>query len=513
VKWALAAVGAIVALAVAAVVALPRVVDSDRVRALISASAAHTLARPVRFASASVTALPYPTVRLRGVEIAEDPAFGAEPFVRLDDADVRLRLWPLLRGRVEFATVVLRRPTITLARGQGGRWNFASLGGVREVAAAPRAARAGAGGPPAGVATRVVVQSATVVYAGRLDGTAARERLDDVDLTLSARPGGIAFSGAGRLATGGLEVKVSDGTLGLGGARTLADGALRARVEARAEDAGPLGALAIGPEPSISGTLVGYFEVAGTLGRPRAAGEVEWREATITRTNAACAEPRRRTLALATVKASVSWRDGRLVADPLATGIPRGTVRTRLVATTTASARADLAELTVEGVPVERVLVEFLCTGWAVAGPLDLTGTLALSGADPLASLSGRGRFRVGPGSVVGPRALALLGGLAREGAPIAFDSIAGSFEIVDGVVSTRDLAYTGRGLTMRARGDYALARGDVRADVVVERDRSVVQAKVTGSVDAPTIRTSTSLARHLDTTERPFRDLLKKFR
>jgi hypothetical protein len=269
--------------------------------------------------------------------------------------------------------------------------------------------------------------------------------------------------------------------------------------------------------------------VSGTLGRPRAAGEVEWRDATVTRTSEACAEPRRRTLALATVKASVSWRDGRLVADPLASGIPRGTVRTRLAATTSAPARADLTDLTVESVPVERVLVDFLCAGWAVAGPLDLRGTLALSGTDPLASLSGRGQFRVGPGTVVGARALRLLGGLARggastaglstdlpathAGAPLAFDSITGSYEIVDGVVVTRDLVYTGRGLTMRARGEYALARGDVRADVVLERERSVVQAKVTGSVDSPAIRSSTSLARHLDTGERPFRDLLKRFR
>src|ERR1700704_228624 len=95
------AVTAVVVLAIAATVVLPQVVDTPRVQSLIVSSATQALARPVRFRSSSVTMLPYLAVRLRGVEIAEDPAFGVDPFVRLDDADFRLKLWPLLRGRVE----------------------------------------------------------------------------------------------------------------------------------------------------------------------------------------------------------------------------------------------------------------------------------------------------------------------------------------------------------------------------------------------------------------------------
>ena len=251
----------------------------------------------------------------------------------------------------------------------------------------------------------------------------------------------------------------------------------------------------------------------------------------MTRTSATCAEPRRRTLTLATMKASVIVRDGRLVADPLTTGIPRGAVRTKLTAATSPPIRAELSDLVVERVPLERVLVDFLCLGYAVAGPLDLTGTLAFSPADPLRTLAGRGRFHVGAGAVVGGRALALLGGLARgtgsaarlgpdlpatlAGSPLEFDSIDGGFEIANGVVTTRGLVYTSRTMTVRARGDYALASGHVNADVVLERDRSVFQARVTGPADSPSIRTPASLARHddRDRAERGFKDLLKKFR
>src|SRR5215470_15186448 len=97
-KALLLALAAVVALALALTAALPRIVDTHRVQSLIASGLSQALARPVRFRSASVTAWPYPSVRLSGVEIADDPAFGVDPFVRLDHARVRLKLWPLLRG-------------------------------------------------------------------------------------------------------------------------------------------------------------------------------------------------------------------------------------------------------------------------------------------------------------------------------------------------------------------------------------------------------------------------------
>jgi hypothetical protein len=522
-KALLLAPAAVVALALALTAALPRIVDTGRVQSMIASGLSQALARPVRFRSASVTAWPYPSVRLSGVEIAEDPTFGVDPFVRLDHARVRLKLWPLLRGRVEFATIVLERPIITLAHAPGGRWNFSSLGGSRDVAAAPRAPRAGGGAAPAGAAARLVIARGTVVYERRgAESAPLRQRLEEVDATFSPRGATLAFSGTARVMPGGLRLEVADGSLGAGGARTLAEAGLRGRVRLDGGDVGALVAAVVGDEPAIGGSLTGRLDLGGTVGRPRAAGEIEWRDASVTRTSASCPEPRRSTLTLAPVQAHVTWRDGRLVAESVTGGLGRGTVRARLVAGTAPPVRAELSDLVVERIPLERVLVDFLCLGYAVSGPLDLTGTLSFSPADLARTLNGHGRLRVGAGTVVGARALALLGGLPRRsadvpaalaGAPLEFDAIAGSFDIAAGVVTTRDLVYTGRSMVARARGDFALASGRVNADVVVERDRSVLQARVTGSADAPSIRTPASLARNVEPPERGFRELLKKFR
>jgi uncharacterized protein involved in outer membrane biogenesis len=542
VKWLLVAVAAVVVLTIAALAAVPWIVDTPRVQGLIASGASQALARAVKFRSLSVSVLPYPAVRLHTLEIAEDPGFGGGPFLRLDEADLRLKLAPLLRGRVEFATLVLRQPRIFLIQGPEGRWNFASLGTPRATATGSRAPRGSAGGtPPAALVSRIVIDRGLVTYEARgrggeargRGGEASRYRLEDLDLTLSTRAGALSFTGAARVVPGEIGVKVTDGTLGLSGARTLADASVRARVALDGKDVRPLAAAALGSEPAIGGALTGRLNVAGTVGRPRAYGDVELRSPEVTQTHPGCAEPRRRTLSLSTVKAGVSWEDGRLLVQPLATGIAGGSITMKLAAPAAPGVPAELSDLVLKAIPLERVLVDFLCQGYALAGPLDLTGTLGLSPTDPWHTLSGNGQLRIGGGQVVGPQALALLGGVVRVGgavssvlsldvpvstfsSPVEFESITGSYQIRNGVVTTRDFLYTSRAMKARVAGDYALPTGQMNLDVVVDHGRSQLQAKVVGTAASPSIRVVTStVLRQVEPekVERGLKELLKKFR
>ena len=534
-KWLLVAVAAVVVLTIAALAAIPWIVDTPRVQSLIASGASQALGRPVKFQSLSVSVLPYPAVRLHTLEIAEDPGFGGGAFLRLDEADLRLKLAPLLRGRVEFAALVLKQPRIVLIQGPEGRWNFASLSAPRETATAPRSSRGGAGGAaPAALVSRVVIDRGLVTYEARgRGGEAARYRLENLALTLSTRAGALSFAGTARVVPGEIGVKLTNGTLGLSGARTLADASVRAQIALDGNDVRPLVAAALGPEPAIAGALTGRLAVAGTVGRPRASGDVELRSPEVTRTNPGCAEPKRRTLSLSTVKANVSWEDGRLLVQSLTAGIAGGRITTKLVATSAPGTPAELSDLILNAIPLERVLVDFLCQGYALAGPLDLTGALGLSPTDPWRTLSGNGQFRIGGGKIVGPRALALLGGVVRfSGAvssvlsldvptsmfssPVEFESITGSYQIRNGVVTTRDLLYTSRAMQARVAGDYALPTGQLNLDVVVDHGRGQLQAKVAGTAASPSIRVvpATVLRRvEPEKVERGLKDLLKKFR
>ena len=92
-KWLVGVVAALVLVVVAALIAVPFLVDTPRVQALIASNASQALGRPVKFRSMSISVLPLPAVALHGLEIAEDPQFGTTPFVQLETGKVLYAPW------------------------------------------------------------------------------------------------------------------------------------------------------------------------------------------------------------------------------------------------------------------------------------------------------------------------------------------------------------------------------------------------------------------------------------
>ncbi len=530
----LVVLGAVAALVLGALLAVPVLVDTPRIQALIATQASQALRRPVRFASVSVSLLPLPSVVLRGLEVAEDPAFGGGAFLTVDEAVVRLRLWPLLRLRVELGDFILQEPRIALVQGPQGRWNIASLGAgePERPAAPPRPGGGGGAGPgtAAVLGSRVKIADGVVTYETRGAGGAARYRVEDLDLTLSGAPGPLRVEGDATVKPGDLELRLSEGAVALEGAPALTDAALRGRLAVEGRNIGDLAALALGPEPALGGGVRGVLTLGGTVGRPRASGDVELTDVTVTRTSPQCPEPRRRTLALGTVKVNAAYDGARVVGRPV-TASPAGG---RLTGTVTASLarRVEVTDLAIQGVPVERVLVDFLCQGYAVTGPLDLTGRLAVSLVDLWRTLDGQGRVKIGQGRVVGAQALTLLGSLARVGgavssilgrdvpelggSPLEFDSITATYTITDGVVRTQDLVVAGRALRLAAAGTYALASGALNLDVVASTRQAELRAKVTGTAASPSIRVAPPAGLRgvpPGQIERGLQELLKQFR
>jgi uncharacterized protein YhdP len=99
---------------------------------------------------------------------------------------------------------------------------------------------------------------------------------------------------------------------------------------------------------------------------------------------------------------------------------------------------------------------------------------------------------------------------------PLDFDSITGTYQITNGVVTTRDLLYTSRVMKVGIAGDYGLASGRMNLDVRVNHGRGEVRAKVSGSAASPSIKLDpSSVAGSVDRekVESGIQDLLKRFR
>lgn len=100
------------------------VVKSRHMRAFLLTRLESAFGRPVEASDFSIQLLPMPELEIDGVTIGEDPAFGREYFLRAERMTAGLRWAGLLRGRFEFGTMSLTRPSLILVRNAEGRWNL-----------------------------------------------------------------------------------------------------------------------------------------------------------------------------------------------------------------------------------------------------------------------------------------------------------------------------------------------------------------------------------------------------
>ena len=120
---------AVVALALVALAAwlLPSFVGAERYRRRLEAGLERALKRPVTFGAVAFHLLPRPGFSIADALVREDPAFGSEPFARVERIDCELRWRSLWRSRIDFARLHLNRPTFNVVRNAGGEWNVEHL--------------------------------------------------------------------------------------------------------------------------------------------------------------------------------------------------------------------------------------------------------------------------------------------------------------------------------------------------------------------------------------------------
>lgn len=93
----------------------------------ITFSISWAVGRPVDIGSVHLRLLPRPGFDLQNLVVYDDPAFGAEPILRASEVTANLRLFSLLRGRLEIARLDLTEPSLNLVHAPSGRWNLEAL--------------------------------------------------------------------------------------------------------------------------------------------------------------------------------------------------------------------------------------------------------------------------------------------------------------------------------------------------------------------------------------------------
>ncbi len=137
------------ALFLVAAVVLPLVINLERYRSLVAQRISRALGREVTIGALHLNLWYGLGAEVNGIQIAQAPGFGSDPFVRAEGLRVRVQVLPLFAGQLKIASAVLDRPRIHLVHAADGRWSFEGLlkpstppQPVRPPAEAPRPGKA-----------------------------------------------------------------------------------------------------------------------------------------------------------------------------------------------------------------------------------------------------------------------------------------------------------------------------------------------------------------------------------
>ena len=136
-KRILIALLGLVLLLVVVVIGALLLVNPDRFRPQLQTSLSDALGRSVSLGKLHVAVLEG-SLKADDIRIADDPAYGEEPFVSAKSLSLGVRLWPLLmHQQLRITSLTLDRPRVKLQQNAAGVWNFASFGAATGPTSAP----------------------------------------------------------------------------------------------------------------------------------------------------------------------------------------------------------------------------------------------------------------------------------------------------------------------------------------------------------------------------------------
>jgi AsmA protein len=92
--------------------------------------------------------LPAPSIRLSDLKVSDTPEFPDNVFFAAEQIQLRLKLWPLLRGRFEVTELVLDKPVVNLLKQADGSFNASDIAGKKNSGASRRELRKRSSGKP-----------------------------------------------------------------------------------------------------------------------------------------------------------------------------------------------------------------------------------------------------------------------------------------------------------------------------------------------------------------------------
>src|SRR5574341_62807 len=136
-KGALIGAG-VLALLVTAILVVPQFVDLGLFKRTYLPLIEDALSRRVDVDEVRLSLIPTPSIRLSKLKVSDSPTFAGNTFFAAQQVQLKLKLWPLLRGRFEVTELVLDKPIFNLLKQPDGTFNYSDIAHKKAATAAGR---------------------------------------------------------------------------------------------------------------------------------------------------------------------------------------------------------------------------------------------------------------------------------------------------------------------------------------------------------------------------------------
>ena len=118
----------IVVVLIVIAVALPFFIDANQFKPRVEAEATKALGRQVTVGNLSLSIFSG-GVSADNLSVADDPAYGKEPFLTAKSMAIGVEMWPLITSRkLNIESFTINQPNVNLIHGTNGKWNVSTLG-------------------------------------------------------------------------------------------------------------------------------------------------------------------------------------------------------------------------------------------------------------------------------------------------------------------------------------------------------------------------------------------------
>ncbi len=164
---------AVLAFLLAGIVIVPHFIDVGLFKRTYLPRVEDALSRRVDVGEVRLSLIPTPSIRMSNLKVFDHlPGNVDNTFFSAQQVQLRLRFWPLMKGRFEVSELVLEKPTLNLVKQPDGTFNYSDVADKKSSAGARREARKRAEAPktsPDSAATPLYIPGNLRVRDGQLN--------------------------------------------------------------------------------------------------------------------------------------------------------------------------------------------------------------------------------------------------------------------------------------------------------------------------------------------------------